>query len=166
MTDCPSCGETYRPGTLFCNRCGIYLPTGEPLGAEVKSPSPKPTPHREVKSSTSQPAEGSSTPMKIEVQPTGHRIQLPDKAEALIGRPDEAGGVTPDIDLTPHRGLELGVSRRHCKIYQRGGTYFIEDVGSSNGTFLNGKRLTPHKPQAIQKGDVLQLGGVKLKVTL
>ena len=70
------------------------------------------------------------------------------------------------VDLTPDGGLEGGVSRRHCKIHQRGSTYLVEDVGSANGTFLNGQRLTPYLPHVLKNEDELQLGTVKMQVVL
>jgi pSer/pThr/pTyr-binding forkhead associated (FHA) protein len=56
------------------------------------------------------------------------------------------------------------VSRRHAKIHQKGTRFFIEDVGSANGTFLNGKRLTPYLPHPLQEGDELQLGKLQMAV--
>ncbi len=81
-----------------------------------------------------------------------------------IGRQDAAHGIFPDVDLTPEGGLERGVSRRHCKIYQQTSAYLVEDVGSTNGSFLNGERLTPHVPHVLNDGDELQLGGIKLRI--
>jgi len=45
-------------------------------------------------------------------------------------------------------------------------TYLVEDVGSANGTFLNGQRLTPYLPHVLKDGDELQLGRVKLEVEI
>ncbi|MGW8226414.1 MAG: FHA domain-containing protein, partial [Anaerolineales bacterium] len=49
-----------------------------------------------------------------------------------------------------------GVSRRHAQISQRGNQYLIEDLNSSNGTFLNGQRITGSAP--LKAGDVIGLG--------
>jgi pSer/pThr/pTyr-binding forkhead associated (FHA) protein len=104
--------------------------------------------------------------LRIKVLSTERQIQLPSTIEVHIGRLDAAHGIFPDLDLTPDGGLEGGVSRRHCKIHQRGDTYLIEDVGSANGTFLNGQRLTPYLPHALKNEDELQLGGVELSVII
>lgn len=48
------------------------------------------------------------------------------------------------------------VSRRHCKLFKEGSTWFVEDLGSSNGTFVNGKRITR---EALKPGDIITVGG-------
>ena len=40
------------------------------------------------------------------------------------------------------------VSRVHCKIVRQNGSYFVVDMGSSNGTYVNGKRIQPNVPRA------------------
>jgi pSer/pThr/pTyr-binding forkhead associated (FHA) protein len=104
--------------------------------------------------------------LRIKVVSTGRQIQLPSVEQVHIGRLDAAHGIFPDIDLSPDGGLEGGVSRRHCKIWQGTGEYFIEDLGSANGTFLNGERLTPYLPHSLEDEDDLQLGYVRLRVVI
>jgi len=50
------------------------------------------------------------------------------------------------------------VSRHHAQVLRRNGDYFIEDLGSSNGTYLNGKRLVPNSPASFYDEDRLQIG--------
>ena len=168
MIECPSCGRKHRPGTLFCSECGVYLPTGGPLRTE-------PLPEEELPVSRAnpwasepveEPSEPSPIPLCIKVVATGRQIQLPSTTEVHIGRLDAAHGIFPDLDLSPDGGLEGGVSRHHCKIHQRGSAYLVEDVGSANGTFLDGQRLTPYLPHVLKDGDELQLGRIKLKVII
>ncbi|MCP4543120.1 MAG: FHA domain-containing protein [Chloroflexi bacterium] len=168
MIECPSCGRKHRPGTLFCSECGVYLPTGGPLRTE-------PLPEEELPISRAnpwasepveEPSEPALIPLRIEVVSTGRQIQLPSTAEVHIGRTDAAHGIFPDMDLSPDGGLEGGVSRHHCKVHQRGSAYLVEDVGSANGTFLNGQRLTPYLPHVLKNDDELQLGSIALKVII
>src|ERR671924_422261 len=49
-------------------------------------------------------------------------------------------------------------SRHHPQVVRRGSDYFIEDLASSNGTFLNGARLNPYAPQPLTDEDRLQIG--------
>jgi len=111
-------------------------------------------------------AESPPVPLVIRVLSTGREIQLPSTPEVHIGRTDAAHGIFPDLDLSADGGLEGGVSRHHCKIHQRGSSYLVEDVGSANGTFLNGQRLTPYLPHVLKNGDKLQLGRLALEVIM
>ncbi|MGH9005132.1 MAG: FHA domain-containing protein, partial [Acidimicrobiia bacterium] len=54
------------------------------------------------------------------------------------------------------------VSQLHARVYVRDGQPFVEDLGSTNGTFLNQARLT--KTQRLRKGDRLQIGQTILEV--
>ena len=67
-----------------------------------------------------------------------------------------------DIDLNPYNALDRGVSRHHAKIYASKGTLYIEDLGSSNGTTLNGEALAANQPEELHDGDELMLGRMLL----
>ena len=166
MIECPSCGHRHRPGTLFCSECGVYLPTGGPLRTEPIPEEELPVPRANpwTRGFVEGPTETPLIPLCIEIESTGHQIQLPSMAEVNVGRLDTAKGFFPELDLTSEVTLESGISRLHCRIYQRGLTYLVEDIGSANGTFLNGQRLTPYLPHALEDGDELQLGRVKFRV--
>ena len=57
------------------------------------------------------------------------------------------------------------VSKRHCEISQsKNGAYFVKDVGSSNGTKLNGKKLTPQQSYPLRSGDSLRLADLEFAV--
>lgn len=78
--------------------------------------------------------------------------------ETFIGRWDADNGVFPDVDLDQH-DPEAKVSRRHARIIFKDGTYSVEDLGSTNGTFINrGRRLLPGNPNILNDGDELIVG--------
>ena len=54
------------------------------------------------------------------------------------------------------------VSRRHCEVFEDKGKLMVKDLGSSNGTFVNGQRVLGQQP--LKAGDVLSIGGVTLRV--
>lgn len=168
MIECPSCGRKDRPGTLFCSECGVYLPTGGPLGTAPIPERDLPADRAHAWKTDSERERAGEAPalLYVEVLSTGRRIQLPSAEGVQMGRLDSAHGIFPDVDLTPDHGLEGGVSRRHCKISYREGKCFVEDLGSANGTFLNGKRLAPYLPHVLEDGDELQLGHVKLRMII
>jgi hypothetical protein len=83
--------------------------------------------------------------------------------ESHIGRWDADGGIFPDVDLDSD-DPEAKVSRRHARITHRGGQYYIEDLGSTNGTFVNrGRRLLPGDRQPLRDGDEVIVGKTFLK---
>ncbi|GIU81865.1 MAG: hypothetical protein KatS3mg006_0929 [Pyrinomonadaceae bacterium] len=83
--------------------------------------------------------------------------------DSYIGRWDADNGIFPDIDLDIY-DPEAKVSRRHAKIIKEGENYYIEDLGSTNGTFINrGKRLVPGVRQKLEDGDEIIVGKTFLR---
>lgn len=70
--------------------------------------------------------------------------------EVLIGRNDPGGGVFNDIHLA-----DTTVSRRHARIFLRGNSYCLEDLGSANGTAVNDR---PISKAALAHGDRIAIG--------
>jgi pSer/pThr/pTyr-binding forkhead associated (FHA) protein len=69
--------------------------------------------------------------------------------QIILGRADESVDTELLVDLTPYNARELGVSRKHAAIEYRGHKWnypdvWLMDMGSANGTYLNGQRLIPH----------------------
>jgi hypothetical protein len=54
------------------------------------------------------------------------------------------------------------VSQVHARVFRRGDDYWVEDLGSTNGTLLNGRRLTG--PAPVRKGDRVQVGRTILEL--
>ena len=54
------------------------------------------------------------------------------------------------------------VSRRHCQFFEKNGMLLVKDLGSSNGTYLNGKKIEGQR--VLEPGDELAIGPVKLRV--
>lgn len=134
------------------------------------------TPQPEGTVSASEPSQVQSIPTSpqgpfingnLTVQASGQTIALPPrKTEILIGRIDPVSSIFPDIDTTPHGGIEKGVSRKHCRLMLDGETVYVEDLGSANFTFINRVRLQPGQQQPIHPGDELRLGGLVYTYTL
>ncbi len=82
----------------------------------------------------------------------------------LIGRVDYERSVYPDIDLNNYGGAVLGVSRRHAVITVNDTRLEIEDLGSTNGTRVNGILLAPRKPHPLYHGDEVMFGGLQLQI--
>jgi FHA domain len=83
--------------------------------------------------------------------------------ESNIGRWDADNGIFPDVDLDAY-DPDSKVSRKHARIIRRDEAYFIEDLGSTNGTFVNrGRRLLPGTPQVLNEGDEIIVGKTFLR---
>jgi CRP-like cAMP-binding protein len=79
------------------------------------------------------------------------------KPESLIGRFDSVTGLSPDIDLTSE-DQSRNISRRHARLVLKNGQFHIaEDIGTMNGTFLNGQKLANGVLTPIDDGDELTL---------
>jgi hypothetical protein len=72
--------------------------------------------------------------------------------EVTIGR---AGGCRVMLEDT-------FVSQVHARVYEADGSVFVEDLGSTNGTYLNRQRVTG--PMSVQRGDRLQVGNTVLEL--
>lgn len=82
-------------------------------------------------------------------------LPLPDRESLIIGRTHQ--NVVADIDLGPQGGSKAGVSRRHARLLNQGGTWSITDLGSLNGTFVNNGKLTPgDQPTPLKNGDEIR----------
>jgi multimeric flavodoxin WrbA len=93
---------------------------------------------------------------------TGAPIPFPKKNEVLIGRAKPGVVPPPDLDLVPHGGDQMGVSRSHAKITRGPDAWMLDDLNSTNGTFLNGVQVLPGRPVPVHTGDVVRFGSLTL----
>lgn len=82
----------------------------------------------------------------------------------IIGRKDELRNINPMVDLTEQHAKKLGVSRRHAELVFVNFRYFVRDLGSMNGTWLNGKRLEEDEMLPVSSGDALRLGSLMIVI--
>jgi endonuclease G len=87
---------------------------------------------------------------------TSTLIEVPQNLKRIrIGKPNP--NWSPDIDVSNLPNSEI-VSSSHAEISVQENTYFLEDLGSTNGTFLNHSHLTPFTPCQLLNGDRIDLG--------
>lgn len=85
------------------------------------------------------------------------------KEEFVLGRRAETtSGLL--LDLAPYGAYSMGLSRRHLLIRRTGTGYEVLDLGSVNGTWLNGERLVPHASYPLPSGSHLRLGRMRILV--
>ncbi len=87
-----------------------------------------------------------------------------EKRETTVGRMDPVTGIHPDVDLTPV-DTKRSISRRHARLRREedGSFSVVEDVGTMNGTFVNGVRLTAGRPFPVMPGDTVVFGTVQCR---
>jgi pSer/pThr/pTyr-binding forkhead associated (FHA) protein len=87
---------------------------------------------------------------------TDRTIELPPSLSVIhIGKPNDR--IPPDIDVSGFPSSEI-VSRIHADIRSEADAYYIEDVGSSNGTYINNLPLLPGNRHRLRPGDRISLG--------
>ena len=179
MIRCQTCGTQNLDGSQFCDECGatLRIKIDDQADLQTKS-SDAPFFHSANVTSVGIPAivevinaaekslEKTEPPRNTGVHATlviergeSTGIEFPLSAdESYIGRWDADNGVFPDVDLDRH-DPEAKVSRRHARIRHQGGKYALEDLGSTNGTYVNrGRRLIPGTAQPIYSGDEIIVG--------
>jgi hypothetical protein len=98
------------------------------------------------------------------VLPDGQTISAPIEREVLIGRRPRPEDPEVTVDLNVYKGHQHGVSRVHCMIAIKHQTLTVRDLGSVNGTQLNGYTLAAAQSYPLRHCDVLTLGQLPLKV--
>jgi pSer/pThr/pTyr-binding forkhead associated (FHA) protein len=150
---CTECGFNNADGANYCQRCGAFI-------GQAEAP-----PAAESSTATYRIDEtGELVPMEIEdvvaqgggaalvVRAGGGRVgeSFPlDHDRMTIGR-------RPDSDVFLD---DVTVSRDHALLVKRGGDYYLDDLGSLNGTYVNRHRIESHR---LEDGDELQVGKFKL----
>jgi hypothetical protein len=84
--------------------------------------------------------------------------------KAIIGRDDGSNNV--DIDLTRFGPEVKGVSRQHAEFRLSGNKLYVVDLGSSNGTYLRGRRLEPDQAVEVPGGSVISFGALHVQVQI
>ena len=89
----------------------------------------------------------------------------------VVGQPVSKKGVTfdigPEITVGRAAGCQIAltddtyVSQLHARVFERSGQVYVEDLGSTNGTYVNGHRVSA--PTPVHKGDSLQVGSTVLE---
>ena len=156
---CENCKRSNPASEFYCFACGHILPTG--LKAIATQNLPNESLRPQIRWGTAY--FGDQMVLRIMLRDTNDLIEARFENECIIGRAVE--DVVPDIDLTPHNAVELGVSRRHIKLTRQSATIMVQDLGSVNGTFLNGQRLLPYQPRVLRNEDELRLGHMTLRIS-
>ena len=143
-------------------------PRAAPEAPAPVAAAPAPAPPAPVSAS---PAPAPAAPVAIaqnlalRIVASGQVLLLePERSEFLVGRPDPVTGIQPEINLGPFDTMRT-LSRRHAKILKEGGLYFVrEEVGTTNGTFVNGERIKTGAAVPLKPGNRLRFGSIEVEV--
>ncbi len=166
MVKCPFCSLSNIHNTIFCEHCGFYLVKNEnretdPL--EVKDVEVLAATGEEAEDTSTKPTDEQVNLIHLRIGTKGQAFEIPLEQAVHLGRIDPAEDIFPEVDLTQYAPAKQ-ISRRHARILKQDEVIFVEDLGSINGTFVNGKILIPYLLQPLKNGDILQLGELPIEV--
>jgi hypothetical protein len=169
--DCPNCGVANAKDALFCEACGYDFTTGTMprkeapaasagttsgdaaggAGGSIAPPLDEDTwvaelwidPQWYAEQSSPDPLPSAGPPLVVPLEHTS----------LLVGRESKSRGIHPDVDC----GTDNGVSRRHAQLTTDGTRWWVEDLGSSNGTFVAGA-VDPLPTTPIEVGVKREIG--------
>jgi pSer/pThr/pTyr-binding forkhead associated (FHA) protein len=102
--------------------------------------------------------------ISLHMMESGQILSLSGHHEFTIGRATEGQPILPDVDLTNYDAFSQGVSRLHAALRVVNSKLVVIDLGSANGTRVNGQKILPHIEYPLNHGDVLALGKLKIQV--
>ena len=170
MIACPDCRHENMDGSLFCSECGAHLLAFDHLVTQNIA-----TDQLNLEESVSSepimgihrtPGSKLDTWCTLHLLETGQMLPLSDRKEFTLGRISEGQPIMPDIDLSPYSAYANGVSRLHAVVKRIDEQVILMDLGSSNGTYLNGRRMAPNKEQGLYHGDLMMFGKLKIQILL
>jgi pSer/pThr/pTyr-binding forkhead associated (FHA) protein len=168
MIKCPFCQTVHVDNTVFCSECGNYLIKEEtvetnPLDIEFANQTNSITTEADLEIKLN------DGPQTIQLKIMGkekREVAISLDKVIFVGRVDPAAAVFPELDLSSEGDLAKSISRRHASILKQGKNVIVKDLGSANGTFINGKRLTPYTATQLNDGDILTFGLLPIKIKL
>lgn len=172
MILCPNCHVQNLPGSLFCTECGAQLLKTDILTTHAFKRSPSDTLNASVLQA--ERAADAQSPISDTIDATislhlidsGQVMHLAGRNEFTFGRATEGQPILPDVDLSAYEAYSQGVSRLHASIKIAGQRVIIMDLGSSNGTRVNGQKIIANVDYPLSHGDIIALGKLKFQILI
>jgi pSer/pThr/pTyr-binding forkhead associated (FHA) protein len=170
MILCPNCHHQEVSGAIFCSECGAQLVTSDRVMTQSirRNPSDILASVQDTPPPLTQPEKPKTEQVMVSIYlvDTGQIMHLSDRSEYTIGRIAEGQPILPDVDLSVYEAYTLGVSRLHACLKIINQRVVITDLGSSNGTRVNGQKIMPHIDFPLSHGDMVALGKLKTQILI
>jgi hypothetical protein len=154
---CPACGAENRIGALICASCHTDL-----YDSLLEKVSTKQLHGHD----TSELVDGkapSSNPIVLYLATTEAPIALERRDNLILGR-KESETDKVSLDFTPFDGKDYGVSRFHARLDGASNAPTLTDLGSTNGTYVNGQKLQQNMPHLLRSGDEVRFGRLVVRL--
>ncbi len=155
MIICNNCGHKNHEGSLFCDNCGVGIESFE-LGTTTLNDS------EELKAGSDSLSDDSIIFLHIQDKPDPITIQIHE--QIVLGREGGGNGNVAHLNLDTFGAAEAGVSRRHALLHRKVNHLYIEDLGSTNFTYINDQRLPVGRQFKLSDGDSVRLGHLNIRV--
>lgn len=157
---CLKCQHKNPAEAESCEKCGTALrPTTVPV-PDIRKELEKQAEHPVAKTKTDDLVKQIALWVRNEPKP----VLIPIGRGHVLGRKTSASDPPDLIDLTDYGAYRLGVSRRHAQFECTEEGSIVIDLGSSNGTWVNGLRLEPYQPASVKSGDRINLGRMEFSI--
>jgi hypothetical protein len=179
LMQCPSCKENIDDDSRYCDQCGAQIlvcslcgrpGTGKRCKFDGKEMIPAGTtpqqtdhivqPQQPAPSAAAAPSAASAPPAageKIKLSSQNRGINIEASNGDILGR--TKGPFAGIFGEFSH------ISGAHCNLLKTAAGWSIVDLGSTNGTFYNNRRLAPNVPEPLQSGTILKLADIELQIT-
>lgn len=158
---CPHCHHHNRAGVLVCEKCFRRMVERKDSTTKLVQLSDS---HQTTGSFGNIDDNEIDNLVRLRIANAPMSIKIDPHKQTILGRANPQRPRQPDVDLSAFKALERGVSSIHAMIDTHNGDIVIADLGSSNGTFVNGKRLAPHDMQVLHNGDEIRMGNLFARI--
>jgi hypothetical protein len=166
MIICPNCQHKEMSGAIYCSECGAQLIDMTIATHKINTAEARQEAKRNTGRIQPPPPAQLQSWISLNMIESGQILPLADRTEFTLGRAAEGQPIVPDVDLSPHNAYANGVSRLHAVLKLIKEQIVIMDLGSSNGTYLNGNRLQPYVETPVAHGDIIYLGKLKMQLLI
>jgi hypothetical protein len=161
---CPNCEYTVSSQETHCPLCGSVITPPASASDAVATRVLKLRPLAPAQDRPNKDVLDATANVILQFLPSETCVSVPLHKPLILGR-GSGSDLESLLDLTDFGAFEHGVSRQHCLLQRRGNHLHATDLGSTNGTSLNGQPMLPHRGYQINHGDRLALGTLPMLIS-